>query len=53
LLTLKYLGSRSTFVRELAKTHAKKLPSGGLLLAAEEPGAYKTKPRRGRPPASS
>jgi transcriptional regulator with XRE-family HTH domain len=50
LLTLKYLGNRSTFVRELAKTHAKKLPSGGLLLAAESPGAYKTKPRRGRPP---
>lgn len=52
LLTLKYLGNRSTFVRELAKTHARKLPSGGALLAAEEPGAYKTKPKRGRPPVS-
>ena len=50
LLTLKYLGSRSKFVQELARTHAKKLPTATTLLAAEEPGAYKAKPRRGRPP---
>ena len=50
LLTLKYLGSRSLFVREMAKAHAKRLPDGGaVLLAAEEPGAYKEKPKRGRP----
>jgi transcriptional regulator with XRE-family HTH domain len=50
LLTLKYLGSRSLFVREMAKAHAKRLPDGGaVLLAAEEPGRYKEKPKRGRP----
>lgn len=50
LLTLKYLGSRSLFVREMAKAHAKGMPDGGaVLLAAEEPGAYKEKPKRGRP----
>ena len=37
LLTLKYLGSRSPFVREMARTHAKKLPTSAVLLAAEEP----------------
>ncbi len=53
LLTLKYLGSRSLFVREMAKTHAKRLPDGGaVLLAAEEPGTYK-KPKRGRPRLNS
>ena len=51
LLTLKYLGSRSPFVREMAKTHAKKLPSSEILLA-EEPAGYKVKPKRGRPPGS-
>ncbi len=51
LLTLKYLSSRSPFVREMAKSHAKKLP-GGALLAAEEPGAYRAKPKRGRPPGT-
>ena len=50
LLTLKYLGSRSKFVQDMAKAHAKQLPAATTLLAAEEPGAYKTKPRRGRPP---
>ncbi len=51
LLTLKYLGSRSTFVREMAKTHAKKLPGSEILLA-EEPAGYKVKPKRGRPPGA-
>ena len=50
LLVLKYLGSRSKFVQDLARAHAKKLPGSATLLAAEEPGAYKAKPRRGRPP---
>ncbi len=50
LLTLKYLGSRSPFVRELAKSHAKKMPGGGVALLAETPGGYKAK--RGRPKAS-
>ena len=49
LLTLKYLGSRSPFVRELAKAHAKSLPNGGALLL--EP-LIKHKPKRGRPPIS-
>lgn len=49
LLTLKYLGSNSAFVRDMAKTHAKQTPAGTLLLA-ESPGGYKTKPRRGQPP---
>ncbi len=53
LLTLKYLGARSVFVREMAKKHAKTMPNATALLAAEEPGAYKTKPKRGRPPLSS
>ena len=52
LLTLKYLGARSVFVREMAKKHAKTLANATALLAAEEPGAYRAKPRRGRPKAS-
>ena len=50
LLTLKYLGSRSKFVQDMAKAYAKKLSNATVLLAAEEPGTYKAKPRRGRPP---
>ena len=46
LLTLKYLGSRSPFVRELAKTHARGLSRGDVLLA---PSASTGKPKRGRP----
>ena len=53
LLTLKYLGSRSPFVREMAKSHAKKLPNNAVYLAAEEPGAYRAKPKRGRPPGTN
>ena len=49
LLTLKYLGSNSLFLRAMAKVHAKTLPSGAAVLA-EDTSAYKTKPRRGRPP---
>ena len=48
LLVLKYLGSRSPFVRELAKSRAKQMPGGGAALLAETPGGYKAK--RGRPP---
>lgn len=50
LLTLKYLGSRSSFVRDLAKSHSKKMPGGGVALLAETPGGYKAK--RGRPPGT-
>ena len=46
LFTLKYLGSRSPFVRELAKAHAKGLPGGEALLAAP---AERIKAGRGRP----
>ena len=49
LLTLKYLGSNSAFVREMAKAHAQKLPNGAAMLA-EEPGMYKVTRKRGRPP---
>ena len=45
LLTLKYLGNTSPFVREMAKKHAATLPSGAALLAVT-PTA---KPKRGRP----
>lgn len=45
LLTLKYLGSPSQFLRDLAKTHAKILPNGDALLAPSTAG----KPKRGRP----
>lgn len=51
LLTLKYLGSRSAFVREMAKAHAKRMPGGGAALLAEDPAGYRAKPRRGRPRA--
>ena len=45
LLTLKYLGNRSPFVREMAKVHARNLPNGEALLASTPT----TKPVRGRP----
>ncbi len=41
LLILKYLGNRSPFVREMAKSRAKNLPSGGVALLAEEAAGYK------------
>ncbi len=49
LLTLKYLGSNSVFLRAMAKVHAKTLPSAAAMLA-EDTSGYKAKPRRGRPP---
>ena len=49
LLTLKYLGSHSTFVRGLAQAHAKGLPTGEALLAPSTMG----KPKRGRPKLST
>lgn len=48
LLTLKYLGANSKFVREMAKAHAAQMPNGNVLL--EETATYRTKPKRGRPP---
>ena len=49
LLTLKYLGSPSVFVRNLAQTHARSLPTGEALLAPSTAG----KPKRGRPRLSA
>ena len=49
LLTLKYLGSHSGFVRNLAQTHARTLPTGEALLAPSTAG----KPKRGRPKLST
>lgn len=46
LLTLKYLGSHSIFVRDLAKAHAQTLPGGAALLAATP---HRIKASRGRP----
>lgn len=45
LLTLKYLGSNSMFMRELARNHARSLPDGAALLVQTPP----SKPKRGRP----
>jgi transcriptional regulator with XRE-family HTH domain len=46
LLTLKYLGSQSHFVRELARSHARGMSQGDVLLAPHSNG---DKPKRGRP----
>ena len=46
LLTLKYLGVKSPFVRAMAMAHAKTLPNAAQLLA---PQPKAPKPRRGRP----
>lgn len=50
LLILKYLGNRSPFVQEMAKTRAKGLPDGGASLAMDTPGTYKAvkKPKRAK-----
>ena len=45
LMTLKYLGSQSVFLRGLAQAHARDLPTGDALLAPSTAGA----PKRGRP----
>ena len=51
LLILKYLGNRSPFVRDLAKSRAER---GGMARLAEESASssYKTRAKRGRPKAS-
>ncbi len=46
LLTLKYLGSPSKFVHDLAVNHAKSMPGAEALLA---PTPASAKPKRGRP----
>ena len=46
LLVLKYLGSNSKFLREMAHGHAKRMPNGDGLLA---PTPVDRKPKRGRP----
>lgn len=50
LLTLKYLGSPSKFVRDIATAHAKTMPNAETLLA---PTPASAKPKRGRPKLSS
>ena len=46
LLTLKYMGSTSSFVQAMAKAHAARLP-GGTLLAVEAAKPPKNKGRKG------
>ena len=46
LLVLKYLGSNSKFLREMAHGHAKRMPNGEGLLV---PTPADRKPKRGRP----
>ncbi len=50
LLTLKYLGSPSKFVRDIATAHAKTMPGAEALLA---PTPASAKPKRGRPKLNS
>ena len=45
LLTLKYLGSRSPFLREMAKAHAKTLTNSAALLASSKPARKSSKKR--------
>ena len=52
LLTLRYLGSRSCFVREMAMDHAAKLPNGTTLIANSSFDSPMVRERRGRPRAS-
>ena len=52
LLTLKYLGSNSLFLRDLARAHARTLPGGdAMLVAAKTAAAPKAKP--GKPKAKA
>ena len=44
LLTLKWLGSKSPFMREMARNHARKLPKGEALLASTPPIKKTRKP---------
>ena len=48
LFTLKYIASRSAFVRKLAYNHAKQLLAGTVNLVSDEPGVYQPQPRRNR-----
>ena len=47
LLPLKYMGSNSPFVQELARAHAARLPGGTLLAEAVKMPVKKGKPRSG------
>ena len=54
LLMLKYLGSNSAFVREMAKAHARNSANGALLAATEDTSTYKTKAKaKARPKAAA
>ena len=49
LLTLKYLGSRSAFIRKLAGMYAEQLSIGSAFRLAETPSVYRTGPRQASP----
>ena len=51
LLILKYLGSRSPFIRKMAVNYADRVAAGTTLLVAEDLTVYRTKPRRQQPPS--
>ena len=54
LLSLKYMGSNSAFVREMAKDHARNSANGALLAATEDTSTYKTKAKaKARPKAAA
>ena len=48
LLTLKYLASRSSFVRKLAQKHARQLFADTVILVSEELAVYRVRPRHKR-----
>ena len=45
LLTLKYLGSNSVFVRDMAKIYARNSSNQAVVTAGESAGALKSKPK--------
>ena len=48
LLTLKYLGSNSLFLRDLARAHARTLSGGDAMLASSKATAPKAKPGKAK-----
>ena len=46
LLTLKYLNSRSFFLRKLARFYADERLKGATIRLTEDPAVYRSKPRR-------
>ena len=52
LLALKYMGSRSPFLQELARTHVKQMPSGEKLTSLAPPATARTGRKHGKTPKS-